>query len=339
MKPLDWHGPSFAALLSEKTRLPHALLLRGPRGIGKMAFAQALSQALLCEEPADGAYACGTCTACVWFESASHPDYREIEPLGATERINEEEDDRKASDKKATSISVDQIRMLPEFINISSHRGGPKVIVIHPAETLNINAGNALLKNLEEPPPRTHFMLVTHRPQQLLPTIKSRCSQIALATPDSTVAAAWLGQKGVRTPDLALAHAGGAPLLAAELSNSDYWQTRAAFMRHLTARDFDALAAAEAVRDLPLPHVVSWLQKWSYDLAYYRSVGQVRYNPDHLEAIARTALHVDPLVTLRFHREMVKTQRIVHHPLNARLFIEQLLLAYGDVVQPRGVPA
>jgi DNA polymerase-3 subunit delta' len=213
------------------------------------------------------------------------------------------------------------------------------VIVVHPAEALNVNAANALLKSLEEPPPRTHFVLVTHRPHLVLPTIKSRSQQIALAAPDVRAATAWLQAQGVREPALALAHTGGAPLLALELNDSEYWGTRSAFMRQLTAPDLDVLMAAEAVRDFAIPHVVGWLQKWSYDLVYYRATGAIRYNPDHRDAIERTAARVDPLAAARFHREMVQLQRIVHHPLNARLFIEHLLLSYRDVVQPHAEAA
>jgi DNA polymerase-3 subunit delta' len=207
--------------------------------------------------------------------------------------------------------------------------------VIHPAEMLNTSAANALLKNLEEPPPRTYFLLVTHRPHQVLPTIKSRCRQVSLALPDPAAAASWLVTHGVRDGETALAHAGGAPLLALELSGAEYWGTRAAFLRQFTARDFDVIAVAEAVRDYPVPHLVALLQKWSYDIVYWAALGRTRYNPDYHEAIAGTAARVDRLAALRFHREMVRLQRIAHHPLNARLFIENLLLAYRELVQPR----
>jgi DNA polymerase-3 subunit delta' len=335
MQPLPWHAAEFDALVAAKPQLSHALLVRGPKGIGKLDFARALAQALLCETPAAGGRACGACTACTWFETGGHPDYRQIEPV-----VTETEDDEGAkTEKKKTHISVEQIRALPEFINISSHRGGPKIIVLHPAEALNVNAANALLKSLEEPPPRTHFILVTHRPHQLLATIKSRCRQLALHAPDNASAAAWLASHGVRDAGLALAHTGDAPLLALELNESEYWGTRAAFLRQITSRDLDVLSAAEAVRDFPIPHVVSWLQKWSYDIAYHRVLGAPRYNPDQREAIARLASQVDPLAALRFYREMVKHQRIAQHPLNARLFIEHLLLAYRDLVQSHAVAA
>ena len=337
-KPLHWHNDVFERLVAAKTRLPHALLLRGVRGTGKLVFARALAQALLCEAPAAGGYACGSCSACLWFHGGTHPDYRQIEPQ-AEEGDSQEHGGRRAPAKSSIWITVEQIRALADFINMSSHRDGAKAIVIHPAETLFPNAANALLKNLEEPPPRTYFILVAHRPHQLLPTIKSRCQQIALPAPDQQTGAAWLAKQGVRSAELALAHTGGAPLLALDLNGTEYWGARAAFLRQLANPELDVLAVAEAVQDCPIPDVVAWLQKWSYDLVQYRAVGRVRYNPDHVQDIARTAGAADVLATLRFHREMVRLQRVVHHPLNARLFIEQVLLDYRELVQPQPIAA
>jgi DNA polymerase-3 subunit delta' len=338
MRPLGWHAHAFAALLLEKSRLPHALLLKGPRGIGKLVFARALAQALLCESPADDGAACGRCTACAWFEAGTHPDFRQIEPANLAEDdpdddAEQPEKPQKAEKKKSVTIAVSQIRALPEFLNLSTHRGGVRVVVLHPAEAMNVNAANALLKSLEEPPPRTQFILVTHRPQQLLPTIKSRCRQLALAAPRPEEAARWLSSQGLRDPALALAQSGGAPLLAAEMNEPEYWGARAAFMRHLAAAELDVLSAAEAARDVPIAYGVAWLQKWSYDVASHRMAGSIRYNPDYAVAIEKAAARADPLAMLRFHREMVQTQAIVNHPLNARLFLEQLLLAYQDAAR------
>ena len=299
--------------------------------MGKLIFARALAQALLCEAPADTGAACGACTACSWFESGSHPDFRQIEP-GAVDPQNEEEE-------KKTTIGVNQIRALAEFINITSHRGGWKAIVLHPAEALNPNAANALLKNLEEPPPRTVFMLVSHRPHQLLPTVRSRCQHVVLSAPDARAAAEWLAAQGVRKPELALAHIGNAPLLALALEGTEYWGARAAFLRQLAAPGLDVLAIGEAFADCPVPHVLAWLQKWSYDIVHYRTLGRVRYNPDFADAIAALSAKVAPLAALRFHREMVKLQAVAQHPLNARLFIEHTLLAYRDLVTPERVAA
>jgi DNA polymerase-3 subunit delta' len=205
--------------------------------------------------------------------------------------------------------------------------------VIHPAEALNVSAANALLKNLEEPPPRTHFLLVSHRSHALLPTIKSRCRLLSLPMPETKRALAWLRTQGVDEPELGLAQTGNSPLLAAQLEREDYWQPRDNFLQQIGARLFDPLAVAEQVKDYPVQYLVSWLQKWSYDLATKKFLGSVRYNPDHESALAAAAGQADGLEILRFHREMVRQQRIVNHPLNPRLFIEQLLLGYAQLLQ------
>jgi DNA polymerase-3 subunit delta' len=328
---LPWHQSEFERLLASKALLPHAILLRGQQGIGKMAFARSLAQALLCETPSPSRIACGHCEACHWFAAGSHPDFRQVEPESLPDSGAEEQ----GSDKKASQqIGVDKIRQLHDFINISSHRNGPKIILVHPAEALNINAANALLKNLEEPPPRTHFLLVSHRSHALLPTIKSRCRQLPLAAPEQRLALEWLKSQNITAPELALAQTGNSPLLAVQLAAQDYWQDRDVFLRHIASPRFDPLGVAEQIKDYPVQHVVSWLQKWSYDLAASKFLGIIRYNPDRETALVAMAKQTDGLQILRFHREMVKLQRSVNHPLNARLFIEQLMITYADLLQP-----
>src|SRR4051794_26653499 len=166
MTAMDWHLDAHAALLRDKSRLPHALLLKGVRGIGKLVFARALAKALLCESPAADGASCGHCAACAWFEAGTHPDFRQIEPASMSEQDDEEDPEQvdkpqKSEKKKPVTISVGQIRALPEFLYLSTHRGGVRIVVLHPAETMTVSAANALLKNLEEPPPQTHFIVVT----------------------------------------------------------------------------------------------------------------------------------------------------------------------------------
>jgi DNA polymerase-3 subunit delta' len=324
-----WHASAVDALLARTGRLPHALLLRGREGIGKLAFAEALARALLCENRRPGKRACGRCAGCTWMEQGSHPDFRRLEPESYAEPGEAEE----GSERKAGSqISVDQVRSLTGFINVSSHRGRAKVVLIHPAETLNVNAANALLKNLEEPPPQTFFLLVAHRWHQLLPTVRSRCEQVVLAPPARDAARGWLAEQKLRDPDLALAHAGGAPLLA-QTFDEDYWRQREAFLGAITRTGFDALASAEQLRDLAPRLALGWLQKWAFDLVSHKIAGRVRYNPDYADAIAATAQRLGLIPALRFQRQMVRLQRIVAHPLNARLFLEHLLLEYGALLR------
>ena len=116
--------------------------------------------------------------------------------------------------KPSREISVDQIRDLSSFANLSAHCGGYRIVVIHPAEAMNSNAANSLLKTLEEPTDKLLFLLVTHKPQQLLPTILSRCLSFAVHTPTREVGVAWLAEQGVKNPEHALAQTGFAPLQA-----------------------------------------------------------------------------------------------------------------------------
>jgi DNA polymerase III subunit delta' len=326
-----WHKPAFESVLARRAQLPHALLLRGARGIGKLAFAEALAAALLCEKPGKDGSACRTCASCGWMGQGSHPDFRRLEPESLANR-EEAEPATEKKEKASTQISVDQARSLANFINVTSHRGGNKVVLIHPAEALNANAANALLKGLEEPPPRTYFLLVAHRWSQLLPTIRSRCQDIALPPPSLDIARSWLKAQGLGDPELALAQSGNTPLLALEFDEA-YWSQRKEFLKSIGVTDIDPLAVAERLRDQPPALVVGWLQKWTFDLVSHRATGAVRYNPDFAAAITTIAGRIDPVDAVRFQRHVVRLQRIVAHPLNARLFFEQLLLIYAALLR------
>lgn len=331
----DWMRPELARLLSQKQRLSHALLFVGPRGIGKQALGLALAQGLLCESPDADDMACGQCRACHWFAVDTHPDFRKIEPLA--ESGADEDKDRPV--KSTPWITVEQIRELHAFAAVSGHRGGRKIILITPAEALNASAANALLKNLEEPPPQTHFILLSHRPHRLPRTLVSRCRQLELRAPDRETTLTWLRSQGVNDPEVALAQASGAPLLALDMSGGDELSLRKDFLSRIVSDQFDPLAVAETFRDLPIASSINWLQKWTYDIAAQHMLGQIRYNPDLGRELARIARQVEPLPVLRLHRRLVREQRLVDHPLNGRMYLESLLLAYAALVNPQTMPA
>jgi DNA polymerase III subunit delta' len=336
-----WHQPQWRELLQRKAALPHALLFRGREGIGKLDFVRKFAQSLACESPAADGAACSVCQSCRWFAASGHPDYRELQPevLRATESqpgdFNSIESDQPSAGKRKPSkeIRVEEVRDLQDFINLSAHRRGGKSIVFCPAETLNPNAANALLKNLEEPPPRTCFMLVSHRPSYLPATIISRCQQIVLPTPQVATAEQWLREQGVVNPALSLAQTGNAPLAALALDDGEFWAQRKALLGSLAAPKLNALALAEQVREFPVDRLLGWLQRWTYDLLSAKSVGRVRYNPDFETALSGIAGRLRAADIARCHRQLVRRQRSVNHPLNARLFIEQLLLWYAALLR------
>src|SRR4030066_11429 len=195
-----WQKNDLVRLQELRKRPLHGLLFKGSKGIGKFDLAMNFAQSLLCQHPDESGLACGKCPSCHWFEQESHPDFRLLQPEALSLDGEETESGKKASKQ----ISVDQVRGLADFVGMSAHQGGRRVVVIHPPEAMNTNAANALLKSLEEPPPGLLFILVSHKPQQLLPTILSRCLSFVLPAPDAASAMRWLAQQGGKNPAEAL---------------------------------------------------------------------------------------------------------------------------------------
>jgi DNA polymerase-3 subunit delta' len=131
-----------------------------------------------------------------------------------------------------------------------------------------------------------------------------------------------------------LAQAGGAPLLALKF-DEEYWGQREAFLKAITGSGFDALRVAEQFRESAPALIVGWMQKLVFDVACHQATGTIRYNPDLSSVIAASAARLDRVETLRFLRHLVRLQRIISHPLNARLFLEQLLLSYSALLRRR----
>lgn len=329
-----WQAEAWNHLLARRGSLPHSLLLHGRKGIGKLDFAYALAQALLCREPAADGSACGQCPACNWFAQGSHPDLWVIDPERDTE-AGEDEDAKPAEKKAGSSIKVEAIRELADFVNLSSHQSGLRVVLIHPAEAMNVQAANALLKTLEEPTPGTLFLLVTHQLQHLLPTIRSRCRKLALPSPGREQAADWLAQQGIPDPALYLAQAGYAPLEAVKLADEEGQGRRRAFLNEIgVPARLDPIGLAESLKGADLGEVVGWLQKWIYDLMGLRLAGSLRYQADFEPALRALADKVQMAALLDFQRELTAARRAVGHPLNSQLVLEQLLFSYRNLTRP-----
>jgi DNA polymerase III subunit delta' len=174
-------------------RLPHALLLSTPAGFGKRSLANALQASLLCERPDAEGFACGRCRACGFLASGTHAD-----AIRVTFGLRDD-------GKPRTEIIVDQIRDLCERFAQTSSRGGWRVAIIDPADALNHNAANALLKTLEEPDPGVMMILVADDMARLPATIRSRCQRIEIAAPDRDEGVAWLVAQGVPAANAASA--------------------------------------------------------------------------------------------------------------------------------------
>jgi DNA polymerase-3 subunit delta' len=325
---LPWQVDVARAELARRATWPHALLVHGPRGIGKHALALHFAQALLCETPREDGLACGTCAGCRYAVAGQHPDLMRLELLV----VDPEEDTLEAVD----SIGVDRVRSLTEFVHLTSHRQRAKVAVIAPAERMNPAAANALLKTLEEPPPGTFLILVSDQPGRVPATLRSRCRLLAAPMPTWAAACAWLAEKGVKAPQLVLAQASGAPLRAAAQADPAVQEERRAWVAALTAPETLSVARLAAridaggkdERKARLSRALEWLIAWTSDLARIAAGDAVRQNPDAAAALQRLAPRVAPIALFRYHRSLLQRRAIEAHPLQPRLVAEAMLLDY-----------
>lgn len=204
---LPWQNEIFEHLchLNTEQKLGHAYLFEGQQGLGKLSLARHVAHYLLCQSPVNR-QPCNNCHACHLVASGTHPDIKMLLP----------------EENKSRYIKIEQIRDTLEFMANTSLIGGRKIIIISPAESLNVNAANALLKLLEEPAPGSLLILVSHQPNLLMATIRSRCLKLQLARPTLEVASAWLQSKNITgSADILLKLANGAPLRALELADED----------------------------------------------------------------------------------------------------------------------
>lgn len=339
----SWQQEIWQKLAHNQAFRGHALLLKGKKGIGKYDFARYLAKSWLCTTPTAERKACGECLSCGWFEQNGHPNFYQVVPealsinLGEpSEKQESEEKSNNSTTKKNASqqIGIEQIRRLTEFVYMTGHQNGYKIVLIYPAETMNSAAANALLKKLEEPPENVLFILVTHQAQHLLPTIRSRCQQIAMPVPDVETAVAWLKQHDVGDPQASLAAAGFAPLSALLFDQGENVAQHEQFIQQISNPGrFDPLSLAEALQPIDLPVIVNWLQKWCYDLISYRTTGKIRYYLNHLTTIQALSGKIDLLGCISFTRVLNSKQRLSHHPLNSRLFLEEMFIDYAAMLR------
>jgi DNA polymerase-3 subunit delta' len=341
-----WQQAAWEQLQQMRERLPHAILFHGAAGSGKTAFIEAFAQALLCENLRPGGHACGECASCGWFIQHNHPDYRRIRPEALEDEPTVAEGEEGEADKKAKAsktpskeIKIEQVRGLADFMNISTHRQGVRVVVLYPAEAMNMPASNALLKMLEEPPPGTVFLLASNSLDRLLPTILSRCRKFALPMPAHGEALAWLAAQGVQDAEGWLREQGGAPLLALAQAETGNREELDALLQLLARPSADAaLKTAERLSKAPLASLVAWEQRWLYDVLSCKLSGKIRYYPRYQKELAALAANVHTANLLKAIKGANERRAVADHPLSPKLFVEDMLLEYTACCSLGGPP-
>ncbi|WP_193164359.1 DNA polymerase III subunit delta' [Microbulbifer hainanensis] len=325
--PLPWQKTQWQRLGAQwrAGRCPHALLISGQSGLGKRRFAEAFAALALCDQPRDG-LACGSCRGCRLWQAGSHPDFLRVEP-----------------EKPGGPLKVEQIRQLGSFVGRTSGREGARVVWLAPAEAMNVNAANALLKNLEEPSSSVIFLLVTDSPSGLLPTIRSRCQSVAFPPPLEEAALRWLQESGLDGTDArrALSLAGGAPLLALALSEPESSETREQFMADLTALSQGAGSAVTLAgrwesppEGVELAQLLQFWQQWltqmmrarSCDLTFDQQImGLLQRLPGNEEAALR------PLFSFYDHLLQARQALTGGANPNKRLLLEELMIRWAKL--------
>jgi DNA polymerase-3 subunit delta' len=293
-------APLRAAL--RRGTLHHAYLFAGPEGVGKAAAALVLAQAANCEGAAPGGVrddACGACGPCRKIARGVHPDVlvlheeRTMAKAGAWEP--------KGGRTPSKDIVVDQIRDLVDHrLALRRFEGRRRFVVLDPADAMNPQAQNALLKTLEEPPEDTTLVLVSSTPDALLPTIRSRCLRVVFAPgpppplPEGVVAA-------VRT--------------AAGLDPDDAlgWL---AFAREQGGDREGARALCEA------------LATWLRDVVAARAGGAAPALPELAAETARAAADLSPVEALRRRDGALETARALRQNAAPVLALEHLLIGW-----------
>ncbi|TBW54795.1 DNA polymerase III subunit delta' [Marinobacter halodurans] len=308
-------------------RLPHAILLEGPDGIGKSVFARELAQRLVCEGAGEAIQACGHCKQCELVAAGTHPDIRTYQP----------------EDSKV--IKVDQVRALGEFAVASPQVAHHKVIILDSADQLNINAANALLKTLEEPNRDVTLILLQQSGRPLLPTIRSRCQSVLLAGPTLEQAQAWLGTQAAleespadaETQARALRLASGAPIRALAFLAQGHVEAVDQCLENFRQFLKSKLPPEDAARPfvkLGLETTLGLMERWAADLARI-SVGGAPENPEVADILGYLTRQNPPHRAHGILAHIAEVRAGLTYNLNAELETERLLLHWLDLMPRR----
>lgn len=311
-----WQKSVWQNISTQLAHIPNAWLFFGQEGIGKTNFAYALSRLLLCENPQAQA-PCEQCSSCHLSEQNNHPDFYELTPQTEEDNL-----------RKRQQIKVDAIRQMIEKIHLSPLRSPKRVVMIHPAESLNLQAANALLKILEEPSESVVFLLITHSRDKLLPTIKSRCRQMALPTPSTEEALSFLQKQNPQYSAAQLAFHSQSPLF--DESEEDIALRNELLALLCAPRVLGILDYATHFdkQKKPLSVLLENIQKWTIDLIACKHNHQPCYCPEQKEALQKLSKRCQSHTLFTFYDRLLTLIPYGQHTLNVKLNTEAILIDY-----------
>ncbi|MDH4248541.1 MAG: DNA polymerase III subunit delta', partial [Deltaproteobacteria bacterium] len=290
---------SFLQSALSRERIPSAFLFHGPRHVGKRTTALALAMALNCAQHPGG---CGECPSCRKIAEALHPDVETVVPDGQY-------------------IKIDQVREVQEHISLIPYEARKRVIIISQAERMNLQAANAFLKTLEEPPGNTLIVLCADQPGRLLETIRSRCLPVRFSLLGTAVVRelmAGMGELEGEALEFA-AHFAQGRVRREMVEHAPQWlEVRNALLTLLSALhrpifpQVSELCARWSASE-EWPFVLEWLESWFHDLALLGSgaPSSALVNEDRLEALHTAAVRFTPPVAERCYQRVLDTREAI----------------------------
>ena len=316
-----WHQSCWTYLNNQRIqgRLPHALLLSGAEGLGKLLFARKFAQALLCKQPRIDGMACQQCRACRLFVAETHPDLLHVTP-----------------EEEGKAIKIDQIRALIDYLELTTQYGGYKIVIFCPADQMNTYAANSLLKTLEEPVFNRLLLLISANPSRLPATIRSRCQNLQFTIPPSEQAQAWLSNhlKSGEDPSLYLSLASGAPVMAKTMATSDAPAQRQSLIQDLQAltEGGDPVKITANWLKLGIALPLYWLYGCVADMIRLKIAGMSTHitNSDIREVLQEWADQFDILQLYSILDRTLEARRLTHTQVNDQMLLEGILLYWSN---------
>ncbi len=316
-----WQQAQWQALQAQWQRLPHGILLHGPKDLGKYEFARILAQTLLCTDSNELAQLCGHCKSCHLLTANTHPDFICLEP-----------------EEEGKGIKVDQVRELVDSLNLTGQMSAKRVIVISPTESMNSAAANALLKTLEEPAPGVHLILVCHQLQRIVATIRSRCQLIRFYPSLDASTVAWLAERcPLRSGhEQALHHANGIPLLALSKLNGEQndGQLLANNLLLLKSEQHQLFDIAKQWKDSSHASVLTHCLQITSQIIRYRMVGTCNYPEQQLIQQLSQGINLSSL--FNYYRYLLNQAHRLSSSLNQQMLLEQLLVHWCELNRCKG---
>ncbi len=318
-------APNFPQTLGQTTGISD------PHCTGGAQYAVALSHALLCASPNSDKRACGQCAQCALLKVGNHPDLMCLVPEALQADFVPDKDK-----KPSKGIKIEQLRALENGFNLSAQRGGRKVVIIYPAQSLGIVPANALLKTLEEPPPNTFFIVVSEHWGQVLPTIRSRCVVQTLAQPKSADKISWLEGQRILHPKRWLELSAGRVDKALDMAQDPLWMPLLKLMPYLLqGAHTDALGLANDMSKAELKRVIEALTLWMHDVLAVTQGASARFFAAQTASMAQMVAYMDVPRACQLIAHLNVLARVAEHPLSARTQCEALLLDYQALFTTR----